>query len=213
MVGVNPYASSPAGMLRRLNDRWRKNPLDPTFGCTTVGTASMRLVDSAPPGYFYIRGGLFLFSGGDDCTAQSITPRIYSESKFDTTFYVKCAIYRYPTNVLIGVTEERSWYEEIPEDWYPFNFPSPPALVNNVRYYLVAWADAVRGIMHAYAIAYIRVYGTDTGSGAAKEIDYDSFPDPITWDSINTRLHSIYCTYTAPAVGYSYSDGLVTLQC
>lgn len=36
-IFANPYAHTPAGALREFNKKWRKNPLDPTFGKEDIG--------------------------------------------------------------------------------------------------------------------------------------------------------------------------------
>lgn len=182
----NPYANTPAGVLRKLNEKWRENPLDPTFGYT----------EKFPDGTFSIANWMH----GARCTcpeagqAESITAYIKQSSTY--TPHIKCALYKdvpgyiYP---LIGYTEE--WLLTSGWDaWKTFNIISGGTL-ENADYWLMTWGDATFIYYFRNINSYMRFY---TGA-----YTYDAWPDTI----VGTRTsghNSIYCTYTpAPVWGGS----------
>lgn len=162
--------------------------LDPNFGYEEIGGSNVA-------GDGKIRGSVFTIT--EDGAAESITVylRAYSGSPY------RCAIYRHDApdgdpwphdSSLMGVTEERTDFESGASKWYTFNFSDPkPELVADTAYVLVVWCSDYMN----------RVYYTtgDAQQGHFTSIDYDSFPDPISWSSHNNYKYSIYCSYTAAA--------------
>lgn len=147
----------------------------PTFGYMTIGgTVSFKIEDR-------IQGSVFTLL--ENAEANSIT--VYLEITTDP-HNAKCAIYKYSDLSFVGETEER----DIPvgTGWETFNFTTPPTLVAQTEYILVAWGESTTGTF---------LMANDTGTttqGQFQAIAYNGFPDPIV-PTTTTRKFSIYCTY------------------
>jgi len=156
--------------------------LDPSFGYEGIGGSSGVLDD-------YIFGAVFTIT--EEGTADSITVALkYSTTQ--STWSVKCAIYKHSDLSLVGSTEEREITPTLEFVWYTFNFDAPkPSLTTDTAYILVAWTEVIAGNCK---IAYTT---GDTDQLHIKNVVYTgTFPNP--WES-PTELDykaSIFCNYT-----------------
>ena len=173
----NPYANTPAGTLRKINEAWRR---DPTFGCTT------KYPDFYSSTANWIHGSRYTCPEAGQ--AESITAYIKQYST--VTPHIKYALFKddpsyyYP---LIGYTEEwlltSGW-----DDWKTLNIVSGGAL-EAADYWLMTWGDAIFQFYYTYANNYMRFY--------TNAYTYDAWPDPIV-GSRTSGHNSIYCTYSVP---------------
>ena len=178
----NPYANTPAGVLRKLNEKWRENPLDPNFGYETQGA-------SYQTPWNRITGSVFTCP--ESGTAQSITVLHYQGAGAWTRW--KCALYRHSDLALIGQTEERYEYLASGSYWQTFSFPAPKPNLSNIAYILACWAQ-----WQGYdTYDYMTYDAGETDQGHYQALTYGDWPDPLVPTHEN-RKYSIYCTYTVP---------------
>jgi len=149
----------------------------PAFGYTNLGNNTQDIADRITGSNFTI-----LVNG----TAESVSAFIQANNSTK----VKCVLYRTSDNLLMGTTEEKIINTGDKPDWVIFNFTtSKPNLSINVDYVLVCWSNNT-----------CNLYYDDTSgvySGRYKNYSYGAPPSPsITWDGNETRLYSIFCSYT-----------------
>jgi len=145
----------------------------PTFGKTDIGVTG----EWWAPGDI-IRGCMYTLT--EEGYVLSITIYIYS----GVPGLHKCAIYDAAGN-LRGVTEELE-LALIGWTWVTFNFPSP-ILLPAGDYYLCHWSNTD---------ATLKWDTGATNQSGSKAQAYNTFPDPIVWDTYLDRAVSIYATYT-----------------
>jgi hypothetical protein len=98
-------------------------------------------------------------------------------------------IYRKNDSKLIGRTEEINPATGLTPAWVVYNFTTPyPVLEKNTEYVLTSWSNSLCNLYY------------DTVSGTMRgRFDYRTYgipPDPAEWDGNNTKLYSLYCSYT-----------------
>lgn len=157
------------------------------FGYETLGTAGQRTIENI------IAGSVFTIN--ENGIADSITVGL----KWITSAWtgkVKCAIYQHAQNpTLVSSTEERTIALTSTATWYVFNFNTPkPNLVSGTDYVLVVWGQSKVGtatVVYNVGVALQGHYGI---------YNYDYllgiFPNPWLGLTHETRVYSIYCTYT-----------------
>lgn len=123
--------------------------------------------------------------------AQSITVKIKGTQV--ATVNIKCALYKVSDGSFVAETEERTVSITTSWAWETFVFSAPKPSIENITYYILAWAGAASGGDAQVAVtttagAYKRVYETET---------YDGWPDPTEATEYNGST-SIYCTYAVP---------------
>jgi len=149
-----------------------------TIGYTTPGILGQNITDRITGSNFTV-----LVNG----TADGISA--YIETNLSTPPETKCMIYRATDSVLIGTTENKTLNTGSDPDWVTYNFTgTKPTLVKDTKYTLVCWSNDTCDLFYDNS-----ANGT---SGRYKNQTYGTPPDPITWDSNESRLYSIYCSYT-----------------
>jgi hypothetical protein len=151
-----------------------------TFGKNTVGTSEQACEN-------YIRTSFAT------CPQNGLLDSITAYIRVGTaTHNVKCALYEYINyypdfaGSLISSTEEKS----LPAgsaSWVTFNFPSKPAVSWGTNYYLAIWAGTASGDV------YIK-FDTSSPSAAGKSQTYGSWQNPMTGETGQPRIYSIYAT-------------------
>jgi len=166
----------------------------PAFGYTTLGNNSQNIDDRITGSNFTV-----LVNG----TADSVTAFI--QSNLSTAPKIKCMIYKMSDSTLMGTTEEKIINTGEEPDWVTFNFTTTkPNLTTGVDYVLVCWSNDTCNLYYDDT--------SDVSSGRYKNYSYGVPPSPsITWDGNESRLYSIYCSYTTvPFVkNVSVSPGVV----
>lgn len=152
------------------------------FGYETEGSNKVSIEDC-------IRGSWFTCP--EDGYAINISAFIRVPTYPGTTI---CAgIYKFSDDSLVAQTEEE---EDVPQAltgaWVTFSFTWPlPNLEGGVDYWLVVWANEASELY----------YDGGTLNGTAQTLNYTgTFPDSLN-GSLNSFVHSIYCTYGK----YSYN--------
>jgi hypothetical protein len=151
----------------------------PAFGNSLVGNLSQNIMDNISGSNFTM-----LVNG----TAESISACI--QANLTTPPKTKCMIYRVNDSELIGTTEEKILNTDVEPDWVTYNFTTPkPSLTTDTQYVLVCWSDDTCNLSY---------YNTsDNSLGRYKDVTYGNPPSPnISWDDNDSRLYSIYCTYS-----------------
>ena len=157
--------------------------IDPSFGYTTAGASNYYI-------YHMIAGSVFPIPQSG--TADSITVDFFSFGAGKA----KTAIYQHSDSTLVKASGELS---AAGSGWKTFTLPDPkPTLTASTEYVLVAWASAT----------YTRIrYDTgDTNQGHYKDVTYNGFPNPISFNHANYKF-SIYCNYTV-VTNYPSIDSL-----
>lgn len=148
------------------------------FGYTHQGSLNQSVDDR-------ITGSVFkVYANG---TADKITA--YIQTNLSTPPKTKCMIYRANDSALIGTTEELTPTTGDAPSWVVFNFTgSKPTLVENTEYVLTCWSNDTCCLYYDNASDW---------SGRYRNMPYGSPPGPASWTDYETRLYSIYCSYTS----------------
>jgi hypothetical protein len=203
----NRLETNPSKILNVLNRDWRKwvkpvcmldgGGLDPNFGYETAGGTEKSCLNR-------ITGSVFTTS--ESGTADSITAYIRATDPYYSEYgRYKYAIYKHSDLSLVGVTEEGV----VPgggfaDAWKTLNFTEPkPSLTASIEYILVSW-----GLPGPQTDVEMHYNAGDVNQGHYQSLAYDTFPDPLVPTHENNK-YSIYCTYTAAAVGIASKRLLV----
>ncbi|GAJ11761.1 unnamed protein product, partial [marine sediment metagenome] len=134
-------------------------------------------------------------------TAQSITACL--EGSAYVAHRIKCALYN-NVSIIPGIGMTADLLKATPEQniiwdvkqWRTFNFTAPkPILIAATPYFICAYGDE-SGLELACTIE----PGWDDTSFHTDIDPYNAFPDPISTDVAPSEVHSIYCSYSVPAV-------------
>jgi hypothetical protein len=152
------------------------------FGYIEIGNQST-------PIYNNITGSTFTIN--EYGWADNITAHVY-QAVVDPPPKSKCMIYRANDSVLIGTTEEKAFTTTSVGEWKIYNFSEPkPVLYTDTEYVLVCWGEA----------GSINYTAFDEERGRYNSTTYTTNPpDPINFTN-NSRLCSIYCSYTPDEEG------------
>jgi hypothetical protein len=102
----------------------------------------------------------------------------------------KCLVYQADNGSLIGTTEEKNPNTNGNKTWVTYNFSSPkPVLEGNKDYIVGFWSNTSCNLSYGGS--------GDEMKGRYANITYGTPPDPVTWDGNETRLYTIYLSYTA----------------
>ena len=195
----NRLETDPSKILNILNRDWRKwikpagmldgGGLDPNFGYETQAANATSIENQ-----FY--GSVFTITEagtGDNITAY-IVCSIAEKS-------MKAAVYLHSDSSLVKSTDKVT--VPVGSGWITFPFSSPkPSFTANTAYCLEVWSQSASGV----AYAYWNTGTTDQGHYAM--VGYNNWPNPAEFSHAD-REYSIYCTYTAAAVGIASKRLLV----
>jgi PKD repeat protein len=150
--------------------------VDHLFGYTMVGNQSHNIKDR-------ITGSNFTVPTNG--TAENISA--YIKTNLSTPPKTKCMIYR--DSVLVGTSEEKTLNTGSTPTWVTYNFSgSKPSLVNDTEYVLVCWSNDTCDLYYNIS--------NNVSSGRYLNYSYGDAPDPINWSSYESRIYSIYCSYS-----------------
>jgi hypothetical protein len=190
----NRLETNPSKILNILNRDWRKwvkplcmfdgGGLDPNFGYETQGASSQDITDR-------ITGSVFTCPEAG--TATSIT--FYNDGTTGVTY--KCAIYKHSDLSLIASSSAST---SAGTSW---NTISISASLEATDYILVVWSASYIGPIR------LTYDAGATNQGHYQTKTYNgNFPNPLVPTHEN-RKYSVYCTYTAAAVGIASKRLLV----
>lgn len=149
--------------------------VDPTFGYTTVGASN----DSGSPNTML--GSVFTGAAG---TMASITAQIYPDSGYPYQFAI------YDSNLGLVGNSAASSGSDSTQNWYTLNVSGSISAAN--YWLLLNTADTQ---LYFY-------YDTGaTNQGLSKAQTYGTWPSSFSSPTYNTRMYSIYATYTASGGG------------
>jgi YHS domain-containing protein len=158
----------------------------PAFGYSPIGYFSKNIKDN-------ISGSRFtMFVNG---TAESITA--YIQTNLSTPPKTKCMIYRANDSILLDTTEQKILNTGEDGTWITYNFSDPKAnLTTNSEYIIVCWSNDTCNLSYDNA--------SNDLFGRYKSQTYGNPPNDISSAGNESRLYSIYCTYsTVPEVNSS----------
>jgi hypothetical protein len=173
------------------------------FGYTTEGNQQKNIHNNITGSNFTIQ-----VNG----TAESITAFIQTNGT--PTPKTRCMIYRINDSILMGTTEEKIVNTDANGSWIEYNFTgTQPDLVRDTEYVLSIWSNATANLSYDNT--------TDLAGRFTNDYTYGSSPNPINWTDNETRVYSIYCSYstlpeitdvtlTPDSVGFGYN---VTVSC
>ncbi len=149
------------------------------FGYTHQGSLNQSVEDR-------ITGSVFKVHANG--TADTITA--YIQTNLSIPPKTKCMIHRKNDSVLIGTTEELTPTTGENASWMVFNFTgTKPSLVKDTEYVLTCWSNDT---------CYLYYDNTSVAKGRYQNISYNgSSPNPANWTANESRIYSIYCSYTA----------------
>jgi hypothetical protein len=156
----------------------------PAFGNSVIGELNQNIKDNISGSNFTI-----LVNG----TAESISA--YIQTNQTPSVKTKCMIYRVNDSTLIGTTEEKTINTGDEPNWVTYNFTgTKPSLTTDTQYILTCWSNDT---CYLYYDNF-----TDSTIGRYNNTIYGSPPSPnISWDDEESRMYSIYCTYsTVPEI-------------
>lgn len=147
--------------------------VDPTFGYTTVGAS----YDAGSPNT--ILGSVYAGSAG---TLTSVTAQVYPDNGYPFQF----AVYN-SSLALVGNSAASSGTDST-QNWYTLNVSGT---ISNANYWLLF--NTADTILYFY-------YDTGaTNQGMSLAQTYGTWPASLSSPTYNTRMYSIYATYTAAA--------------
>ncbi len=148
------------------------------FGYPTPGNLSISTDDA-------IRGSCF--TANEYGTVRNITAYIRTNTT-GPSVHSMCMIYRKNDSRLIGQTEEITVATGLTPHWVVYDFPTSSTIFEkNTEYVLVCWSDALCDLYYDFS--------APTTRGRCQFHTYGSPPDPAQWNSTDTHLYSIYCSY------------------
>ena len=205
----NKLETNPSKILNIINRDWRKwvkpvcvkpnlktlDPLDPTFGYTTIGASSTPASGNSMMGALYT-------SPADVGVADSIT---FAEDGWEATNAKGVIVLHSNLNIIPnGITAPVYIPSDYTTSWRTAIFSTPPSLSPNTDYVLMAIAEE----------SYLDL-SYDAGSANQGHLDttnsYASPSNPTDATHNGDYKFSIYCTYTVllpPVVKKPIGDGL-----
>jgi uncharacterized protein YfbU (UPF0304 family) len=175
----------------------------PAFGYSPIGNFSKNIKDN-------ISGSRFTMLANG--TAESITA--YIQTNLSTPPKTKCMIYRVNDSVLLDTTEQKILNTGEDGAWVTYNFSDAKAnLTTNSEYIIVCWSNDTCNLSYDNA--------SNDSFGRYKSQTYGNPPNDSSSAVNESRLYSIYCTYsTIPEVksssvssdpiGFGYSTTITT---